>query len=114
MSIAIPDGVTRISHSVFKDCSLTSITIPDGATIIDHKAFESCTGLKSIVIPNSVTSIGSSTFEMCTHLTRITFRGTVTQWNAIVKGYDWHTYNGSYTIYCTDGTITKDGTVTYN
>jgi hypothetical protein len=43
-------------------------------------------------------------------LTSITYNGMVSEWNAISKDEYWVTYN----VYCTDGTIDKDGTVTYN
>ena len=39
---------------------------------------------------------------------------TLEQWNAIEKGVDWDLDTADYTIYCTDGQIAKDGTVTYN
>lgn len=81
-------------------------SIPDGA-------LKSCTNLTSITIPDSVTSIGYSTFLGCSNLTSITYTGTTAQWRVITKGSDWDSYTGDYTIYCTDGTISKDGTITY-
>jgi hypothetical protein len=81
---------------------------------IDSHAFSGCTGLTSISIPDSVTSIGDFAFEGCSILTSIQFGGTVDQWNAISFDPNWNTGSGNYNIYCTDGTIAKDGTVTYN
>ncbi len=105
--ITIPNSVTSIGSSAFEGCTgLTSITIPDGVASIGSSAFEGCTGLTSITIPNSVTSIGFSAFYGCTGLTSITFHGTKAQWNTI-KGWDWNDNTGSYTITCTDGTISK-------
>lgn len=57
--------------------------------------------------------IGASAFSYCDSLTSITFEGTVDQWNAIEKGTDLNVTTPDYTIYCTDGQIAKDGTVTY-
>ena len=115
-SIEIPDSVTSIGHSAFYECeSLTSIEIPDSVTIIDSSAFLMCTSLTSIEIPNSVTSIGWGAFSCCTSLTSINYDGTIEQWNnEISKESDWNIDTGNYTINCTDGTIAKDGTVTYN
>ena len=94
--------------------NLTSITIPNNITSIGDTAFAGCYELTSIVIPNSVTSIGDGAFYYCSSLTSITFEGTIAQWNAVSKGIDWNNYAGDFTVYCTDGTATKDGAVTYN
>ena len=113
-SITIPDGVRGISDFAFKSCSsLTSVTIPDSVTSIGGYAFDSCTSLTSVTIGDSVTSIDYSAFSNCTALTSVTFEGTLEQWNAIEKDSTWDLYTGSYTIYCSDGEISKDGTITY-
>ncbi len=114
-SITIGDGVTSIGDYAFGVCdSLTSITIPDGVTSIGRSAFSNCSSLTSITIPESVTSIGERAFRFCDSLTRIDFSGTVEQWQAITKGSWWNDGTPStLTIYCMDGSIAKDGTVTY-
>ena len=113
-SVKLPNSVTSIDTGAFDSCSnLTSIVIPDGVTSIGERAFAYCSSLTSIVIPDSVTSIGDYAFRNCSSLTSITFTGTVEQWHAITTGADWNIDTGNYTIYCTDGTIAKDGTVTY-
>ena len=113
-NITIPNSVTMIGDDAFKGCSgLTSITIPDSVTSIGEDAFYSCSGLKSITIPNSVTSIGEWAFEWCSSLTEIQFKGTVKEWQAIKKGSGWNSHIGNYTVTCTDGTIDKNGNVTY-
>ncbi len=63
--------------------------------------------LTSIVLPDSVTGIEEYAFSYCSSLTIITFNGTIEQWNAVRKGYRWNFYTGTYTIHCSDGTITK-------
>ena len=105
--------VTSIGNYTFFRKSLVSVEIPDSVTSIGDYAFRSCNSLTSIEIPDSVTSIGAYAFSNCTSLTSINYDDTVEQWNAISKGYYWNNKTGSYAIYCTDGEIAKDGTVTY-
>lgn len=42
---------------------VTTLIIPDGVTSIPSSAFRNCTGLTSVIIPDSVTSIGFSAFR---------------------------------------------------
>ena len=138
-SIEIPDSVTSIGSYAFQNCSsltsvtfgensqlasigsyafqncssLTSITIPDSVTSIRSRAIQSCTKLTSIVIPLGVTSIDSQAFRFCSSLTSIYYGGTYAQWGAISKSSNWDEGTGAYTIYCTDATVEKNGTVTY-
>ena len=86
--------------------SLKTVVITGSSNIYNY-AFYGCTGLTSITIPNSVTSIGYGMFSNCSKLTSINFKGTKAEWNAISKGSRWDSDTGKYTIYCTDGTITK-------
>jgi len=86
--------------------SLKTVRVTGGASI-GSWAFYNCTGLTGVVIPDSVTSIDRGAFSGCTGLKNITFTGTQAQWNAIHKWSDWNYNTGSYTIYCTDGRISK-------
>ena len=113
-SINIPDSVTSISDSAFYGCTnLTSINIPNSVTSIGNYTFKNCTNLTSINIPNSVISISEYTFYNCESLISISYTGTIAQWNAITFCTDWNYNTPEYTITCTDGTIAKDGTITY-
>ena len=138
ISIEIPDNVMNIGNRAFLCCtSLTGITIPDGVEIIENNtfsgctslesvtfgkysqlkgirgyAFWDCTSLQSITIVNSVRWIYDYAFSDCTLLTSITFDGTIREWNKIISD-GLYENTGDYIIYCTDGEIAKDGTVTY-
>ena len=62
-SITIPNSVTSIGESAFRNSSLTNVTIPNSVISIGEAAFASCTSLTSITIPDSVTYIGNSAFR---------------------------------------------------
>ena len=112
--LIIPDSVTTIGDYAFHNCyGLTSVVIPNGVTTIGDSAFSSCSSLTSITLPEGVTTIGGDAFICCYDLRIITFDGSVKQWQTIEFGFDWDMSSGEYTIYCTDGTIAKDRTVTY-
>ncbi|MBQ7924655.1 MAG: leucine-rich repeat protein [Clostridia bacterium] len=55
-----------------KDKTVTELIIPDCVTSIGSSAFRDCSGLTSVVIPDSVTSIGNGAFKGCSGLTSIT------------------------------------------
>lgn len=113
-SIIIPNSVIFISEESFTNCSsLTDIILPNGVPSIGWGTFYNCSSLTSITIPESITDIDGLTFSNCSSLTNITFIGTIEQWNKIsINTYEWNTNTGNYTIYCTDGEIAKNGTVT--
>lgn len=103
-----------IGPNAFRGCSsLTSINIPNGVISIGGFAFYGCSSLPNVTIGNKVTSIGDYAFEDCSSLTSINYNGATAEWNAITKGSSWNSNTGTYVIYCTDGKIEKDGTVTY-
>ena len=100
----IPDSVTSIGNSAFRGCnSLTEVVIGNGVTSIGEGAFASCSSLAEAVIGNGVISIGYRAFSNCSRLTSITFKGTVEEWHAIAKGYDWHYGVPATEAVCSDG-----------
>ena len=118
--------LTTIGWNAFEGCtSLTNIDLPDSLTDIDNLAFGGCTSLTSVRLPSSVTAIERGTFSDCTNLSIINYGGTTTQWtDGTITFYDdrgswswevpWNDNTGEYTVYCTDGTVAKDGTITLN
>ena len=102
----IPSSVTYIGARAFQASSgLTSVEVPSGVTSIGMFAFSGCIGLKSIEMPSSLTSIGEGALRGCTGLTSITYMGTMAEWLAIGKHYDWDDCAGEYVVHCTDGDI---------
>ena len=110
-SVTIGDSVTSISNSAFQGCtSLSSIIIPDSVNSIGDFAFSKCHGLTCITIPDpdSGLSIGYYAFSNCSKLKKIIYKGSTYRLSHFVNfGVKWDQYTGSYTIYCTDGIISK-------
>ena len=89
---------------------LTNITIPDSVTEIKFADFEYCSSLKSVTIGNGVTVIRDYAFNGCKSLKSIHYGGKIAQWNELLEifaGKDWNASTPYYTVYCTDGTLTK-------
>ena len=106
-NITFSDSVTSIGDYAFPYCTnLTSVTIPEGVTSIGSWEFLSCSSLTSVTIPASVTSIKQWAFANCSSLKNINFKGTMNDWNNIIKDSIWKENSAIVTITCTDGTIT--------
>ena len=106
ISVVIGDSVASIGFGAFHDCySLTDVVIGDSVTSIGKRAFAYCSSLTEITIPDSVTSIGEYAFSWCEGLTSIQFEGTVEQWNAIEKGYDWNYDVPATEVVCSNGVV---------
>ena len=102
--IKCDSDITSIGKYTFYDCSgFTSVIIPNSVTSIGDWAFRDCFGLTSVTIPNSVTSIGELAFSYCNSLTSISYIGTISQYNAISKGGNWHQNVPATVVHCTDG-----------
>ena len=130
-SIEIPDSVNSIGYAAFSDCTaLKTIVLPKEIASINAWLFSGCTSLTTIAIPENVTNIGSNAFLGCQSLESVTisakvklieycvfidceslttihFKGSKSQWEAIEKDTEWDLNTGNYTIYCTDGELTK-------
>lgn len=108
-NVEFGENTTYIGYNAFQNCiSLQNIVIPSSVTQIGESAFFECTSLHSITLPNSLDAIPGWLFYGCETLTEIHFEGTVEEWNALDKGYDWDAYTGEYTVYCTNGAVAKN------
>lgn len=94
--VTLPDTITEMYGSVFKDCSnLETINTPDSLKIIGTSCFENCSKLKSfnfnkverigwyvlkncksieeIYVPGTIKSVPVATFDGCSNLKTLTF-----------------------------------------
>ena len=70
--VTVPDGVTVIGRSAFKDNqTIISVILPDGVTRIEKRAFDGCINLQSVSMSNSVIYIGDEAFRHCEKLSSI-------------------------------------------
>ena len=99
------DGsVTCIGPYAFQSRNaLTDFQIPQGVLQIGISAYRGCGSLRTVTIPNSVTMIDRGAFLDCSALTDIYFEGTVAEWRAIEKEYDWCSYGNHIIVHCTNG-----------
>lgn len=111
-TVVLPAGLTELGAGAFMGCaSLEAVSLPAGVTEIPFLAFGNCTSLKQVALPANLTKIEGGAFRNCPALERIDFGGTTQTWKKIceerAKGKQ-----GEYTVFCTDGMIANDGTVT--
>jgi RNA polymerase sigma factor (sigma-70 family) len=77
-SVSLPEGLTSIGDTAFRECAITSVEIPDSVASLGWEAFSRCALLTSLEIPEGVPSIKSYTFSGCAALTSVAVPGSVT------------------------------------
>ena len=108
-AVEINPQVKVLKEAAFSGCKkLDSVTIPDGVNDIGYWMFSGCVRLKSIYVPNSVTNIDVFAFNECPELSTITFGGTIEDWENVSKKDNWLTNSSSYTVICSDGTLSEN------
>lgn len=99
--VVLPDTVTSIGSSAFKNCydmkqfvmsnkvskiyydafngcmSLESMKLPETLGVIGSGAFAGCAALKSIVLPENMTDLGARAFNGCSNLQYIEIQGNI-------------------------------------
>lgn len=87
-SLMIPNTVTEIGDSAFRDCSsLEKLSLPASVTKIGNNAFAGCSDLTAITIPGTVKEIGESAFSYCSSVTLIQIaEGTEVLQNSAFSG----------------------------
>lgn len=76
--VYLPETLTAIGDYAFQKTGITDITIPDAVTTLGKSVFKECTGLQAVTLGKAITTIGSNTFNGCTSLIAVTARGSLT------------------------------------
>lgn len=73
VNVILPDSLTKIYDSMFRECtSLTNLDFLNSSiTDIQNSAFWGCTGLTKVVLPSGITKINDDVFNSCTNITEI-------------------------------------------
>ena len=77
-TFTIPNSVTSIGKSAFRNCGFTYFTIPNSVKSIDYYAFGGCGSLQSVIIPEGVESVGECVFLWCHNLSKVELPSTLT------------------------------------
>ena len=88
---------------VVRTLNISSLTVPDGVERIGIYAFSACGNLTSVSLPNTLKEIAAAAIIDNNLLEIIEFRGTVAEWENIVK--DDHSIEMGIIIQCVDGQI---------
>ncbi len=71
-SVVLPEGVTLIEASAFKNSSIKSVTLPSTLTSLGNEAFRNCGNLTGIVLPDALEVIKENAFYQCPNLRTMT------------------------------------------
>lgn len=106
IKIKIPEKVITVDRFAFSGCkSLSRIDIPDSVEVINERAFANCTSLTSMTLGTNLKYIDKNVWYLCSELTSLSYRGTVEQWNKILKDEYWNNESSIQVIHCFDGDI---------
>lgn len=125
-SITLPKSIEKLGTGVFSYCrslkyfdlggyhELPNYTLTGSDAVIEVVGLENVTkigyyalnvgdGLRSIKLTSNLNYIAQYACSSASSLGRIYFDGTVDEWNAIPKGYEWNMLMKGMNIFCTDG-----------
>ena len=111
-NIIIPNTITKIGDSSFRDTGLTNITIPEGVQYVGDSAFFRCSQLMNVVIANSVTSNLFGTFMYCKSLKSIIVNEGPNQKYKSINNCLIDTTSKMLLVGCQESVIPNDGSVT--
>ena len=99
------DLITIRDNGAFRECKFVKVFLPNKLTTIGMYAFQNTQQMTTITIGKNVNLIKQYAFRSRHRsvLNTINFMGTITQYKAITKGFDWHYNVPATVVHCTDG-----------
>lgn len=103
-----PINPPEIYDREFYECDyIIDIEINDIYERIGVFAFYKCVNLEMVTIGKNMKEIDICAFAQCSKLKQIKYFGSIQEWEAIIKGADWKSQAGDFSVVCTNGTLTK-------
>jgi hypothetical protein len=87
---------------MFTNTGLVEIRLPDTVDMIDSRVFQNCANLETVYLSKAITQIHGNAFKGCPELKAIYYPGSVADFQATVKVFDYKELIG-IPIICTDG-----------
>lgn len=72
-SVHLPKTINNIGSSAFKSSGIENIIIPEGVEKLSDSVFETCSQLKHVILPRGLKTIGYRAFYHCNELTDVVF-----------------------------------------
>ena len=76
LTVNIPEKVSVIAESAFKDSDMLELTLPEGLVRIEKRAFFGCKNLTKVTLPKSILKLGDEAFAEC-HTLEITISPSI-------------------------------------
>ena len=112
--IIIPSHIYGVPVTIIGTIALSSrewteyIEVPDTVTHIETSAFRDCHRLEKIILSKNLEYIGDMAFDGCESLRTIEFNGTISEWKKITKGTNWNRKVPATQVICRDGNVSID------
>ena len=99
------DLITIGDNGAFTNRKFIKVFLPNKLTTIGKYAFQNTLQMTTITIGKNVNLIKDYAFRAMDRnvLNTINFMGTIAQYKAITKGFDWHYGVPAKVVHCTDG-----------
>ena len=96
-SVILGNGITKIPYCCFSYSSIRTMVIPDSVKTLGYAIFWSCKDLETLVIDSGMESIASNVLGYTNSLSAVHYNGTQEEWDAIEIDAENTSYNGLLT-----------------